>query len=204
MECIKKEFVRTDENGRKWWRVILTSTEAPENLDELTGADVDGMDDNLRFAAGSVLLTPDGNSVLYADGWSEGGGGGGEEIAAGVQSITISPTITTNPTLASFFPIAWDDLTPDQQEGGLPITASTDAPLSSDVTYTITVTPGSEWYAWNAGESVWGERGEPTSWTLHAESGWLDFVTAVADNNTGTLEDPLFKTTILAVGIGND
>lgn len=75
MECIKKEFVRTDENGRKWWRVILTATEAPESLDELTGADVDGMDDNIRFAAGSVLLTPDGNSVLYADGWSEGGGG---------------------------------------------------------------------------------------------------------------------------------
>lgn len=74
MECIKKEFVRTDADGHKWWRVILTATEAPESLDELTGADVDGMDDNIRFAAGSVLLTPDGNSVLYEDGWSGGGG----------------------------------------------------------------------------------------------------------------------------------
>lgn len=69
MDCIKKEFVRTDADGRKWWRVILASAESVGSIENLTGADVDGMDDNIRFAAGSVLLTPDGNSVLYTDGW---------------------------------------------------------------------------------------------------------------------------------------
>lgn len=84
MKCIKKEFVRTDENGRKWWRVILTATEAPESLDEMSGADVDNLDDDISFESGSVLLTPDGNSVLYTDGWS----GGETPIVTFVNSTT--------------------------------------------------------------------------------------------------------------------
>lgn len=76
MDCIKKEFVRTDADGHKWWRVVLTATEAPDSL-QLTGADVDGMDDNIRFEAGSVLLTPDGNYIAFEDGNFSGEGGGG-------------------------------------------------------------------------------------------------------------------------------
>lgn len=115
MDCIKKEFVRTDADGHKWWRVVLTATEAPDSL-QLTGADVDGMDDNIRFEAGSVLLTPDKNYIAFEDGDFSGEGGGGATVtfdnkigevlpanvgyAASVQAvldgdITIIPNIPT-------------------------------------------------------------------------------------------------------------
>lgn len=89
MDCIKKEFVRTDADGHKWWRVVLTATEAPDSL-QLTGADVDGMDDNIRFEAGSVLLTPDGNYIAFEDGnfSGEGGGGGGGDATVTLNNIT--------------------------------------------------------------------------------------------------------------------
>ena len=75
MDCIKKEFVRTDADGHKWWRVVLTATEAPDSL-QLTGADVDGMDDNIRFESGSVLLTPSSNYIAFEDGvFTQKGGG---------------------------------------------------------------------------------------------------------------------------------
>ena len=159
MDCIKKEFVRTDADGHKWWRVILTATETPESLDELTGADVDGMDDNIRFAAGSVLLTPDGNSVLYADGWS-GGGGTGDD---GIQSITISPTIQLTPSLNNYLPMSYERFT-EEYPGGTAHLSFTSEDIHSSTEYSFTVTPGSEWYVADASDPnniIFSEKGEP-------------------------------------------
>ena len=76
----KLEFVRTDDDGNKWWRVILTADAEPDSL-ELTGADVADLASNVRFAAGSVLLTPSANYVAYVDGtFSGSGGGGGDNV----------------------------------------------------------------------------------------------------------------------------
>ena len=73
MKVIKSEFVATDANGKDWWRAIIvsdTSVDTPPT----TGSGVDGMPDEAGIAAGSVLLTPDGNTVYYTD--DMGGGGG--------------------------------------------------------------------------------------------------------------------------------
>ncbi len=74
MKTIKSEFIGTDATGKDFFRVIIVSESAPDSF-PTSGADVDGVPDTAGIAAGSVLLTPDGNSVLYADSWSEGGGG---------------------------------------------------------------------------------------------------------------------------------
>lgn len=78
--CTKLEFVKTDDDGNKWWRVILTATEEPTKLD-LDGTDVDDIASNVRFAAGSVLIAPSSNYIALEDGVftlkSSGGGGGG-------------------------------------------------------------------------------------------------------------------------------
>lgn len=159
MDCIKKEFVRTDADGHKWWRVILTATETPESLDELTGADVDGMDDNIRFAAGSVLLTPDGNSVLYTDGWSGGGG----TVDDGIQSITISPTIQLTPLLNDYLPMSYEKFV-EEYPGGNAHLSFTSEDIHSSTEYGFTVTPGSEWYVADATDPenvIFGDKGQP-------------------------------------------
>ena len=73
MKTIKSEFIGTDATGKDFYRVIIVSESAPDSF-PTSGADVDGVPDTAGIAAGSVLLTPDGNSVLYADDWSGGGG----------------------------------------------------------------------------------------------------------------------------------
>ena len=159
MDCIKKEFVRTDADGHKWWRVILTATETPESLDELTGADVDGMDDNIRFAAGSVLLTPDGNSVLYEDGWS-GGGGTGDD---GIQSITISPTIQLTPSLNNYLPMSYERFT-EEYPGGTASLGLTSEDIQASTEYSFSVTPGAEWYVADTTDPenvIFGDKGQP-------------------------------------------
>lgn len=72
MKTIKSEFIGTDATGKDYYRVIIVSESAPDSF-PTSGADVDGVPDTAGIAAGSVLLTPDGNSVLYTDGWSEEG-----------------------------------------------------------------------------------------------------------------------------------
>lgn len=68
MKTIKSEFIGTDATGKDFFRVIIVSESAPDSF-PTSGADVDGVPDTAGIAAGSVLLTPDGNSVLYTDGW---------------------------------------------------------------------------------------------------------------------------------------
>ena len=83
----KLEFVRTDDDGNKWWRVILTADAEPDSL-ELTGADVSDLASNVRFAAGSVLLTPSANYVAYVDGTFGGSGGGGGTYGVHIMNLT--------------------------------------------------------------------------------------------------------------------
>ena len=93
MKVIKSEFVATDANGKDWWRVIIvnnTSVDTPPT----TGSGVDGLPDEAGIAAGSVLLTPDGNTVYYTD--SMGGGTYGVHImnqTAGTLDFFLSATV---------------------------------------------------------------------------------------------------------------
>lgn len=72
MKTIKSEFIGTDATGKDFYRCIIVSESAPDSF-PTSGSDVDGVPDTAGIAAGSVLLTPDGNSVLYTDDWGEGG-----------------------------------------------------------------------------------------------------------------------------------
>lgn len=80
MQTIKSEYIKTDEAGKDWWRVIIVSDTTPDSF-ELDGSDVDGMADDAGIAAGSVLITPSSNYIAFEDGVftakGEGGGGGG-------------------------------------------------------------------------------------------------------------------------------
>ena len=66
MRTIKSEFAYTDVNGVEWYRCVIVSEEKPESL-PTNGADVDGIPDEVGIAAGSVMLTPDGNEIYYSD-----------------------------------------------------------------------------------------------------------------------------------------
>lgn len=48
-------------------RVLLLSDETPESL-EITGADVDLLNDDDVIAIGSVLITPEANYIAFEDG----------------------------------------------------------------------------------------------------------------------------------------
>lgn len=159
MDCIKKEFVRTDADGHKWWRVVLTAAEAPDSL-QLTGADVDGMDDNIRFEAGSVLLTPDKNYIAFEDGDFSGEGGGGGDLV----SVTVSPLIPSDQELSSFFPINYDSLTPEEKMDGKTISLVPNQALSEGDEYSYTITPGADWYV-NKGGGNFGGQGEAVTLT---------------------------------------
>jgi len=54
-------------NGTEAKRVVLLSSETPASL-EITGADVEGLNDDDVIAAGSVLITPSANYIAFEDG----------------------------------------------------------------------------------------------------------------------------------------
>lgn len=176
MKTIKSEFIGTDATGKDFFRVIIVSESAPDSF-PTSGADVDGVPDTAGIAAGSVLLTPDGNSVLYADAWSKGGGD--------LVSVTLSPSIPADRELSSFFPINYDSLTPEEKTDGKEIYLVLDQALSEGDEYSYTITPGADWYV-NKGGGNFGGKGEPVTLTATVE---------LSDGN------PILG---LPVGIGNE
>lgn len=154
MKTIKSEFIGTDATGKDFFRVIIVSESAPDSF-PTSGADVDGVPDTAGIAAGSVLLTPDGNSVLYTDGWSEGGGGGD------LVSITITPDLNWDGrTLASYFPITYSE---DNNEFN--VFLNTTDKLTEGDEYIFTVTPGADWYVMGDDLVAIGGKGEPQTFT---------------------------------------
>lgn len=112
--------------------------------------------DDLEGATGTIVLTEGGQ-----------GSGGGGDAGNGIRSISISPAITTDPALESFFPIYWKDLTAEEKEDGVYIEVSVDAPQVAD--YTFTLTPTDDMYAGImgiGGAPIMGdEKGAPVSGT---------------------------------------
>lgn len=101
---------------------------------------------------------------------------GGDDGKNGIKSISISPAITTTPAIDSLFPIYYDDLDEDEKQDG--ITRFVTAAPDESTTYTVIVTPTSEWYA--QGTNGWGEMGEPVKVTGFYENGFLSVDTIVA------------------------
>ena len=171
MKVIKSEPIGADATGKDFYRCIIVSETAPDSF-PTSGADVDGVPDTAGIAAGSVLLTPDGNSVLYADGWSEGGGG-----REGLLSVTIAPPITCEPS--------WDALPlplyVDSSETQETVFLELIDPFDADE-YSVTVTPTANWYAFY-GETA-GEKGEPVTYSVAVMNGSLFINADVASQPT--------------------
>lgn len=87
---------------------------------------------------------------------------GGDEGKQGLESITISPNITTNPPISTHFPIYYDDLTESEKQQGK-IVECGNAVFDTSATYTATVTPTEEFYAAyvSVDPPVIGNKGEP-------------------------------------------
>ena len=193
MLCIQKEFVKTDAEGVKWWKCILTSDTDPVSLD-ISGADVDDLADAIGIAAGSILLTPDSNYIAFEDGVftlksSSGGGGGGGSDNEGIAMIEFSPVFDFNG--ATFGGVSVD---------GMPITLGwvkenqinpwngeafvIDATDTLSGTYEMTVTPTSGFYAISMSGAVSENPGDPITVETTAVNGSLEFpLVGVAANN---------------------
>lgn len=50
-----------------WYLAVISATEDPAS-GNITGADVTGANDDDKFAAGSVVITPDSNWIAFEDG----------------------------------------------------------------------------------------------------------------------------------------
>ena len=54
------------DDGQEWYWSLITGDEPPASS-YITGADVEGMNDDDRLAAGSAICTPGANFVAYKD-----------------------------------------------------------------------------------------------------------------------------------------
>lgn len=125
---------------------------------------------------------------------------GSDEGKQGLKSISISPAITTTPALDSLFPIYYDDLTDEQKEGGVELFAITAADLDDNVTYTITVTPTAEWYAFNIDPGTTGGKGEPFTFEENPSHGSIGVSCGVVSEQD-TEEASILQ---IDLGIGRD
>lgn len=170
----KLEFVRTDDDGNKWWRVILTADAEPDSL-ELTGADVSDLASNVRFAAGSVLLTPSANYVAYVDGTF--GGLNGE----GIKGLAITG-VELHPAPSSLVPLL---VTEGQNENIISATFDASEAIK-DKPLTIVITPTASWTPYlDDGDEVFevGSAGEPLTVAYTPVSNSVtDIIFAAIDN----------------------
>lgn len=131
MKAIRREFVWTDANGAKWWRCAITCDELPDPL-PTTGEGIDDLPDSARIAAGSVFITPDGNTVVYSDDFAYGGGGG-----FGIKSVQVLYG-DDDVTSACIFDPTMPCVISDDAEN---LTLTVIMPGAPDDTYDLLITP---------------------------------------------------------------
>lgn len=110
---------------------------------------------------GEAKNTPTSNSFIPTT-WTPGGGS--EDEGNGIKSITISPAITTEPSIDSLVPLYWDDLEESEIQYGTDGHRTVNVQLVGswpEGTSTITVTPTSNWKAYNNNDGAYGDYGEP-------------------------------------------
>lgn len=162
MKTIKSEFVGTDARGKDWWRCIIVAESMPEVLPD-TGEDVDGIPDEAGIAAGSLLLTPDGNQIYYSDDFVEPFSG------SGVLAMEVSPAFTMYPSISTQCPI-------EAAEESDRVDVYTSGSYSEGTDYTLYVTPTADIRIAYEGEGsvpVIGEKGETIGISLVEESDYL-------------------------------
>lgn len=176
MDCIQIEYVRTDNAGKEWYKVIITSPTVPDNL-EFDGSSVDHMPNGTGIAAGSVLLTPSANYVAYVDGTFGGGGLNGD----GIKALSITG-VDLDPAPSSLVPL----LVPEGSFENM-ISATFEASEAiSGKALTFVITPTSNWVPYlDDGGEVYevGNAGEPLTVTYTPVSNSVtDIVLAAVDD----------------------
>ena len=119
--------------------------------------------------------------------------GGGDEGKQGLKSITISPAITTTPALDSLFPIYWEE-----GKSYPPVSLLTHDTIPDAVT--VTVTPTSDWYAFNLETQEPGNIGEPVTFNASIDDGSVSFRVLCAN---GTTQDDATQFIGIDIGITN-
>ena len=118
-------------------------------------------DEKGNAVLGTPKNTPTSNSFIPTT-WAPGGGS--EDEGSGIKSITISPSITTEPPIDSLVPLYWDDLEESEiqyvTDGYRHVDVQLVGPWPEGMS-TVTVTPTSDWKAYNNNDSVYGDYGEP-------------------------------------------
>lgn len=87
-----------------------------------------------------------------------------EPAGNGIMSVSISPSITTEPPIDSLVPLYWDDLEETEIQHGTDGHRTVNVQLVGswpEGTSTITVTPTSNWKAYNNNDGAYGDYGEP-------------------------------------------
>lgn len=175
MIVTKAEPVRTDENNKDWYRVVIVSSEEPASLD-LDGSDVEGMADGQGIAAGSVLIAPSSNYIAFEDGVftlkSSGGGGGADENTPGIMSIEVYYNSSDVTASCSFDPElpAYDTL-------GEGVSITLIMPDAPDDTYDLFIQPTAVCqfaYAEEAADPTFLGLGEPWATSITLDNGYGD------------------------------
>ena len=135
-------------------------------------------DEKVNAVLGNASNTPTSNGFIPTT-WVPGGS---DEEKQGLKSITISPAITTTPALESLFPIYYEDLTEEQKQSGIGYHGDA-VGIGDGNEFTITVTPTSDWYAWQLvnGAPVFGGKGEPITFPKESFGTVLEFQCGAAN-----------------------
>ena len=96
---------------------------------------------------------------------------------SGLKSISISPVLETTPALDTVFPIYWEE-----GESHPPVVLLTHDTIPDAVT--VTVTPTSDWYAFNVETQEPGNIGEPVTFNASIEDESVSFRVLCANGAT--------------------
>ena len=96
MQVVFAEKTRRTDDGKQYWRIVAVHDSDLTKYD-ITGADVDGMADDAYIDAGSMILTPSHNYMVYSEAGhfeeDETGGGGGGGGTTNYNSLSNKPQI---------------------------------------------------------------------------------------------------------------
>lgn len=119
-------------------------------------------DEKGNAVLGTQKNTPTSNGFIPTT-WTPGGS---DEEKQGLKSISISPAITTEPSLASIPPIYFDAEKAEEGWMHVEYNLTTATALRRGDTYTITLTPTNDWIAERTGTESSSQKGEPLVFTV--------------------------------------
>ena len=148
-------------------------------------------DEKGNAVLGTPKNTPTSNGFIPTT-WAPGGGS--EDEGNGIKSISISPAITTTPALDSLFPIYYEDLTAEQKQSGVFLTANNETLQGQ---YTVTITPTSNGYIADTDAMEFQGKGEPIVMEVDGSEGSLTANVMLANGTTQETATQYFSAVLM-------